>query len=62
VYRKLVKEGCMFFSHPLETGLIAEPRIESDGVDARASAELTKFVVVTTPLLDSNEMVLVGGL
>jgi 16S rRNA G527 N7-methylase RsmG len=52
----------MFFSHPLETRLIAEPRIESDGVDARASAELTKFVVVTTPLLDSNEMVLVGGL
>jgi len=45
----------MFFSHPLETRLIAEPRIENDGVDARALAELTKsIVVVTSSLLNSK--------
>lgn len=44
VYRKLVREGYdVLVSHPTKTRLIAESRIKTDRVDARALAELLRL-------------------
>ena len=44
IYRKLVREGYdVLVSHPTKTRLIAESRIKTDRVDARALAELLRL-------------------
>jgi transposase len=57
IYRELTKQGYdVFVSHPTKTRLIAESRIKTDRVDARALAELLRLDALPASYMPDEEI------
>jgi transposase len=57
IYRELTKHGYdVFVSHPTKTMLIAESRIKTDRVDARALAELLRLDALPSSYMPDEEI------
>ena len=55
IYRKLTKQGYdVLVSHPRKTRLIAESRIKTDRIDARALAELLRLDALPSSYMPSE--------